>query len=79
MTIEIILGGILTGIVVAALGWLRGRSSGKKAATEAEKVKDYERVKENIQKRERADSESRGNADDKRSAAERLRDEFGRD
>ena len=75
MTIELILGGILTGIVVAALGWLRGRSSGKKAATDAEKVKDYERVKDNIQKRETADHDARSGS----SAADRLRDEFGRD
>jgi len=79
MTLELILGGIVAGIIALASGWLAGRRSGHKAATQDEKVKDYERVKDNIQKRERADSESRGNADDKRTAAERLRDEFGRD
>ena len=79
MTLESILLGIIGFILAGVIGWWRGRSTGKSDAQQAEKVKDYERVKDNIQKRERADSESRGNADDKRTAAERLRDEFGRD
>ena len=74
MTLELILGGIVAGIIALVSGWLVGRRSGHKAATQDEKVKDYERVKDNIQKRERADSDARTG-----SAADRLRDEFGRD
>ena len=79
MTLESILLGILGFILAGVIGWWRGRATGTRDTQAAEKVKDYERVRENIKARERADRESRGNANDNRSAADRLRDEFGRD
>lgn len=73
MTLETILLSILGGIVAVALGYLRGRQTGKKAATQAEKVKDYERVTNNVKARERADSESHVD-----SAVDRLRRDYTR-
>lgn len=74
MSLETILIGIVGLIATAAGFWFGGRRSGARDTEQKEKVKDYERVIDNLGKREIADTDARSG-----SAADRLRDEWGRD
>lgn len=61
--------------IIGGLGlYIGGRHTGAKDAREEGVVKDYERVLDNLGKRETADTDARSG-----SAADRLRDEWGRD
>ena len=73
MTLESILLGALGFVIAGVIGWWRGRATGTRDTQAAEKVKDYERVRENIKARERADSESHAD-----SAVDRLRRDYTR-
>ena len=75
MSLEIILGGALAALVAIIGAWFGGRRSGTRSAEQKQQAENHERVLDNLGKRETADHDARSGS----SAADRLRDEFGRD